>query len=444
VIRSGINTLARIAVLLTSLVVVGSCGSGAVGTPVVDPTQILIQPVDATLYSGLPTTFTVTGGTGTYIVSSSNQAIIPVSGLQTTGSFTVIPNPVTADTVLNITARDTGATPPVIVTVTVKPGTVSNNITITPTTAACAPAICSGGDAVVSTVISQGGIPLAARGIRFDVVSGDYRFITSPAGAPETTALSILTATDETGTARARIRALSAAPNQTAILQVTDVQTGAFQRTTLFLAQATGSLTGFFTVPESLTFTGDRADRCAIATVAGQVFVFGGTPPYTISNSSPSAFNVAPLVLTASGQSFTVSPNGQCQDATVAITDSAGRTLTVALKNQLGTAAVPTPAALAVSPTTVTLSSCTDVATVFVVGGNGAYSAGSTQAYVMAIASGGSATGTAGSVRIQRTPTTNPNGATTATVSVTDGRTIVPVTVTLTATGVPPATGPCP
>jgi len=438
--RSGQQIFARLLGLLALLVLVASCGSGSVSTPLVtDPTRIVVQPESATLYSGLPTTFTITGGTGSYIVSSSNQAVIGVAGAQVNNSLTVIPNPVSVDTVVTLSVRDSGTTPTVAVNLTVKPGTVSNTVTITPSSGDCSPAICSGGDAVVSTVISQGGVPLAARGVRFDVVSGDFRFITSPAGAPETTALSILTATDETGTARVRIRALTTADNQTGILQITDVLSGAYQRTTLFLAQASSSVSGFFAVPTTLTFTGDRADRCAIGNISGQVFVFGGTPPYTVSNTSTTAFTISPTVLTASGQSFTVTPTGVCvPELAVPIRDAVGRTVTLTLKNQPGTAPVPTPAALAVAPSSVTLGSCTDVATVFVVGGNGNYNAASTRSFVMANASGSSASG--GAVSIRRVPGTDALGATSATVAVSDGSTIVSVAVTLTGG----ATGLCP
>ena len=437
-IRSGIETLARVAFLLVSLVVVGSCGSGAVGTPVTDPATIRILPDTAVLYSGLPTTFTVTGGTGAYIVTSSNQAVIPVAGPMP-GTFTLIPNPVVADTILTLTARDTSTTTPATATLTVKPGTVSNNITVTPSSGDCAPAICSNGDAVVSTVISQGGIPLAARGVRFEVVSGDFRFITSPAGVPETSALSVLTTTDETGTARARIRVNNNAQNQTGILQVTDVATGAYQRATIFIAQASATVSGFFTVPDTLTFTGDRTDRCAIANISAQVFVFGGTPPYTIANTASTAFTITPGVLTASGQSFTVTPTGVCAEITIPVRDGSGRVVTVALKNQPGTAPVPTPTALVVSPTAVTLGSCTEVATVLVAGGNGSYNAASSRSFVMGTASGGSTSG-GGSVSIRRVPGTDALGATSATVAVSDGTSITNVTVTLTGA----ATGNCP
>jgi len=240
-----------------------------------------------------------------------------------------------------------------------------------------------------------------------------------------------------------RIRALSTAPNQTAILQITDLATGAFQRTTFFLAQASATVSGFFIVPDTLTFTGDRADRCAIANISGQVFVFGGTPPYTVSNTSSSAFAISPTVLTASGQSFNVTPTGVCvTELAVPVRDASGRTVTLTLKNQVGTAPVPTPAALTVSPNAVTLSSCTEVATVFVVGGNGTYNAASTRSFVMGTASGGSNGG--GSVRIQRVAGTDAAAATSATVAVSDGTSIATVAVTLAGGAFPGAQGTCP
>src|SRR5512132_3593294 len=96
----GLQLLARFALMLVSLVIVASCGSGAVGTIVNDPAKITILPgsdgTAAILYSGLPTTFTITGGTGSYIVSSSNQAALQVSGAISGNTLTVIPNNVTA------------------------------------------------------------------------------------------------------------------------------------------------------------------------------------------------------------------------------------------------------------------------------------------------------------------------------------------------------------
>jgi hypothetical protein len=249
--------------------------------------------------------------------------------------------------------------------------------------------------------------------------------------------LNILTATDETGTARVRIRALDTAANQTAILQVTDLTGGAYQRTTLFLAQASSAVAGFFAVPDTLTFTGDRADHCANS-VSGQVFVFGGTPPYTVSNTSTSAFTISPTVLTASGQSFTVSPTGLCvPELAVPVRDAAGRTVTVTLKNQVGTIPVPPVVVppvipLTVAPTSVTLTSCTSTASVFVAGGTAPPQVKSNSSVVMANVSGGLIT-------IRRVVPSDATGVTGIVVGVSDGTSIVPVTVTLTGT----AAGPC-
>ena len=53
------------------------------------------------------------------------------------------------------------------------------------------------------------------------------------------------------------------ASNQTALLQVTDLGTETFQRTSFVIAQATGTSPGFFVSPQSATFQGARADQCA-------------------------------------------------------------------------------------------------------------------------------------------------------------------------------------
>ena len=436
-IGRGLESFARALLVIASLLALASCGSGAVGPVVNDPSKITIMPgsdgTTATLYSGLPTTFTITGGNGTYIVSSSNQAIVQVSGPLAGNTLTVIPNPVLADTTLTLTARDTGTTSPATVSLVVRPGTVSNTITVTPGSSACSPAVCSGGDAVVTATIAQGGIPLPARGVRFSVVSGDIRFITSPAGLPETTALSVDTTTDETGAARARMRANDTAANQTAIIQITDLGSGAYQRSTVLVARTTATQSAYFTVPESVTFTGPNNQTCASG-ISSEVFVFGGTPPYTISNSAPSAFTTNTNVVGFSGGSFRVTPTGICADnVAIGVTDAAARTITVTLTNKVGSAAVPAPPAFTVAPTSVTLNSCTATASVFAAGGQGTYSAASSNSVVLTSVNGGL-------VSIRRTPGSNATGITTVSVAVSDGATVKTVDVSLTGAGA----GVCP
>jgi hypothetical protein len=113
-----------------------SCGSGAVGGNPrrTIPTASLFSPGSGTvMYPGQPTTFTLSGGTGQYIVTSSNQSVLPVDGAaRNATSITLISNQVAADTTVTISVRDTGTAPVATADVTVKPGTINNDIQITP------------------------------------------------------------------------------------------------------------------------------------------------------------------------------------------------------------------------------------------------------------------------------------------------------------------------
>jgi hypothetical protein len=435
VTRLVFDRIARIALAFLALAGVTSCGSGAVSgpAPVNDPTRITILPATATLFSGTPTTFVISGGTGSYIVSSSNQSVIAISGSIETGSLTVIPNAVATDTLVTLTVRDTGATPLATAALTVRPGTVNNELTITPSSTQggnCAPAICSGSDAVVSARISLGGVPLPGRGVRFEVVSGDFFFITSPPGLPETLATNITVVSDEAGRAQTRIRVAAIAQNQTALLQVTDLSTGSFQRTPFAIAQATGTSPGFFIAPASLKFTGPNTDECANGASA-DFFVFGGTPPYRVSNAS-SAFKVSRDFLSFSGDSFTVTARGTCvgdPGLPIVVTDATGRTVTALVSNVLGTRVVPP---LVVAPASVSLSSCDALANVTAAGGTGSYFATSGSGSLNVTQVSGNR------FSIGRNP--GPATTTPLNVGIGDSRSVVNVTVNLTGA----ALGTCP
>ena len=72
---------------------------------------------------------------------------------------------------------------------------------------------------------------LPARGARFDVVSGDVRFIVTPPGATgESLAITTTAVSDQNGVVRVRLRALPGAAPQNALIQITDPETLAFQR----------------------------------------------------------------------------------------------------------------------------------------------------------------------------------------------------------------------
>lgn len=365
----------RAAAAFAAALALASCGGGGVSanpSPIVDSPTLTILPATAVVYSGLPTTFVFSGGTGAYIIASSNQAILPAIGGVTGRSVMLVPNPVTVDTEVTLTLRDTGTAAPVTATVTVRPGTVNNNIDVAFTSNACSPALCSGGDALVSVTLSQGGVPLAARGVRFEVVSGQLAVITTPAGTvPEVTASSGTTATDETGKARMRVRAAALAPNQTAVLRIVDLATLAYRETSITIAQSGGAAGGYFAIPESVAFSGPRINVCASG-ASSDFFIFGGTPPYTVSNPGPDALAASPRVVPASGGSFSVTVGSAvCPSETIIpITDASGRTITVKVTNSAGTFV---PSTVTVSPGELRLESCTDVGTVTIIGGLGSY-----------------------------------------------------------------------
>jgi hypothetical protein len=407
-----------------------SCGSGAVtDNTVTAPTAITILPSSATLYSGLPTTFSWSGGNGSYIVASSDQATIPVGGSTTATTLTVIPAPVNADTQVTLTIRDTAGSQSTAA-LTVKPSTISNVVTVTPSptqAAACGTALCSGGDAEVRTTLVQNGVPLSNRDVRFDVISGDVRFIVGAAGTAELLATSTTARTDSAGTASVRIRAFTDAAAQTALLQITDVAGGFSQRASVAIYPVSAS--PLVAAPSTIQFVGENSAACAIGRSA-DVIIFGGRPPYLVSQ--PPGFSVFPTTVLGSGQRFTVAANGTCISAQpISVVDTNGATAVVTVSNVVGPITV-TPPTFAAAPTAVTLDSCTDVANIALVGGTGTYFAASGSGALTASASGNTGT-------IRRTGgTTTPPTSTTGTpptpplnVAFSDGRTSVTVQVSI-------------
>jgi hypothetical protein len=378
VIRSfpGASRLAAGALAALASLALGSCGSGAVSSTSATTTSgpITITPATATLFADLPSVFVVNGGNGSYIVTSSDQQAVPAAGaLKGPGPFTVVPNQVAADTPVTLTVSDTAGSTPANATLTVKPRTVSNVVTVTPSAsqpAACGTAICSGGDAEVKVALSQAGVPLVGRIVRFDVVSGDVRIITSAPGDPENDALSGTTTTDSTGAAIVRVRVLADATSQTALLQITDVSSGSTQRTSITIAPASNAPLN--AQPSTIVFQGVDAGTCATG-IQADVIVFGGRPPYLVSQ--PGSFSVSPTVITNNGGRFTVGATGQCTSGSqIAVVDSNGATVSVTASNKLSDLPAPvTTVPFQVSPSSATLASCNAVANFTLSGGSGSY-----------------------------------------------------------------------
>ena len=393
------------------------------------------------MYSDIPFTFAVTGGTGTYVVVSSDQVALPVSDVVGGNAFTVVPGPVADDTPVTLTVRDTAAATPVLVSATVKPRTTSNVVTVTPSASqsqACGASICAGGDAEVKIVLTQGGTPLANRQVRFDVLSGDFRLISSSGGGGEVLVFSMTTVTDSTGTARVRVRALSDAEAQTGLLQMTDVSSGSTTSTAISIAPSSNAPLN--AQPSTITFRGRDDDTCASG-ITADVIVFGGRPPYSISQ--PGVFIVSPAVVDDSGDRFQVQATGQCTaGSAIAIVDNNGATVTVNASNLPGASTQNIPP-LVVSPSSVTLETCGTIANVAIAGGLTPYFGTSTNQSVAVSISPRSGGGGVASIR--RAINSGPVG-TPQTVTISDGRTTQTVTVNLApdAQGQYVAGSPCP
>lgn len=430
-----LSVFARSVVLFVAALGLASCGSGAVSGPpvVITPGPISVTPAEATLYSDLPTTFVVSGGNGSYIVTSSNQSVVPNIPVLSGNSFTLVPSQVAVDTPLSLTVRDTGSAAPVMAALTVRPRTIENIVTVTPSASqspACGTAVCSGGDAEVRISMRQNGIALRGRTVRFEVVSGDVRFITSAAGLPEQLSLSQTVLSDDAGVAAARIRVLADASAQTAMILVTDLSSGFSQRASLAIAP--GSNAPLNAQPNTIVFKGVAPSTCASG-INADVIVFGGRPPYSISQ--PGSFAVSPSVVTSNPGRFTVAAIGQCSAGSqIAVVDANGATVSVTASNSLSdVVATPTPTPttpMAASPSSVTLDSCNAVATVTLSGGSRSYfgSSGNTAILV-------DVTGNLGSIRRRAASGMSTAPSAIVTVTFSDGQSTRPVSVDATTSG---------
>jgi hypothetical protein len=132
------------------------------------------------------------------------------------------------------------------------------------------------------------------------------------------------------------------------------------------------------------------------------------------------------------GQRFTVTSTGSCSPAQpVSIVDANGATAVVTVSNVVGTQVV-TPPTFVASPSAVTLNSCSDVATIALVGGTGTYFAASGSGALTATVSGN--TGTIRRTAGTDTPATNPQTVPPTTplnVAFSDGRTSTTVQVSI-------------
>ncbi len=403
------------------------CGSGAVGSPPdttpVASTPLAVSPPAADLFPDIPTTFTITGGKPGYSAFSSNNVVLPVTATLPGATFTVIPGPVTAETAVEITVKDT-ANASASAKATVKPSTLINQVTFTPvgpTGNGCgANALCSGGDALFSITAALNGVVLRNRAIRFDAAQGGFQIVTPGSGALVNT---LQVNTDEQGVASARVTATAGAPTQVATLKSTDAVSGMSRSYSFNIAQVTSGAGILSILPSgAVTITGAKGGAgqdgsCPTGRV--DFYVFGGTAPYSVVSPLPGFALIAALsAVSTNGGSFTAQILG-CGKTSFIVTDATGRSVeTSTVEGVLGAKGdTVTTIPFSISPISFSIA-CGSTGTISLTG-SGSFSAN--------VASGGSAF------------TVNPSADTLPkSVSVVAGSgAVTPAKVTFTSNGVP-------
>ena len=135
--------------------------------------------------------------------------------------------------------------------------------------------------------------------------------------------------TDQNGTAAVRIVVPSTATTQFATIRATDATSGSSVVGQFTIAQYVNGSSVLSVIPTGMTtFTGPDTTHCSCGASATW-YVFGGTPPYTVTTNFPACAHDQRLVrCMRSGGGFTVTTNGTCfTELTFTITDATGRVL---------------------------------------------------------------------------------------------------------------------
>lgn len=357
-----------------------SAGQTVVASVTVQTTQgppLAILPANAIIFSGVPTSVIVTGGQAPYQAFSSNPAVLPVTQSVAGNAIPLLAANVGADTNVTLTVQDS-ANVTATATITVRAAALLNSLVVKPNIPTCGTqAICSGqsGTATV-TVQLPGGGPAPGRQVRFDVIAGPYS-IAASGSSPSVPSQVVVS--DVAGHAQVIIKANVDAPTQPAEIRATDIASGQQITTDFLIIQVTDGSTVFSVVPPEATITSSFVGECTIG-FQTDYYIYGGTPPYRITQTFPDASVIVNPTVTVSGGFFEVITNGTCVNPqTFSILDATGRQITAKLFNLPGTATRPvvTPPALAIVPENVAVN-CSQADTVvdFVItGGTPPYNA---------------------------------------------------------------------
>jgi hypothetical protein len=340
-------------------------GSGAPNNPFLGPLTVL--PAAVVAYSGVPTTLTISGGTGPYKVFSSNPTVLPVTQTVPATTVVLLANNVAADTEVTITIQETGTVTPVgaqvPVTVTVRTAALGNSLTITPGLDCGTNAICSGQNGTASVTV-----PFAGRSVRFDVIGTTYAIVSNNPAQPLVPSLTVIS--DANGVASVIIQANAGIPTQFAQLRVTDLTSGQQLIGNFLIQQGIDGSTIISVVPATVTFTGPDSATCSSGLTA-DYFIYGGTPPYRVTSTFPAFVTLVNSIVNVAGGSFRAITNGSCVDPlNFSIVDAAGLQTTAKLINKAGSGDPPVVSpAVAISPPSYTSAACTGASFSFTISG---------------------------------------------------------------------------
>lgn len=425
-----------VAFVAAAALVLSSCGGGGATNSPTNTGNLELIPATATLYAGVPYTLNVTGGLPPYLITSTEPTLVELNFTTSDHTFSFVPrNPGVVDVgldpnevlrrSLSIEVRDSRGE-----RITRTYNVLQNFFTgyresYTSTCGAAAtatpPQACSGTETIIHLIPVSNGTLYGNREYQLDKVRGDFQFVVEDPSVTPQLVNQIRVRTDQTGQAHIRLRVTNSAPTQIATYKITDVSTGV-STVALFTILQQPVIDTISVLPDTVTFTGTLATRCG--TGSADIFVSGGTPPYTLVASAGLA--VSPTTVDVSGGRFTVTAgltSPPCPSGTsVIVTDSRGATAIVSASILPGTGTPPT---LTAAPTSLTLA-CGQTGQVTVVGGNGSPLSTTSSNPLVTSAVGGST--------VSITRVNSGTGPTAASIAVTDGASIVSIGVTVPAT----------
>ncbi len=424
-----------VAFVAAAALVLSSCGGGGATSSPNTTGALSLTPLTATFYAGVPYTVTVSGGLPPYLVTSSEQTLVELNFTTSDHEISFVPrNPGVVDVGLdpnevlrrsvNIDVRDSAGmqisrTYNVLQNFFTGYRESYSNTCASGGAAATPPQACSGTDSIINLVPVSNGTLYGNREYQLDKIRGDFQFVVEDPSVTPQLVNQIRVRTDHTGQSHIRMRVTNNAPTQIASYKITDVSTGS-TTVALFTILQQPVFDTITVLPDTVTFTGTLATRCG--TGSADIFVSGGTPPYSLAASAGLA--VSPTTVDLSGGRFTVTAGltaPPCPSGTsVVVTDSRGATALVSVAIQPGTGTTPP---LSAAPTSLTLL-CGQSGSVTVIGGTGApLSANSSVPRVSASVVGST-------VSISRANgDLGVNYPTSGTVTVTDGTSVVSIGV---------------